>query len=83
MELPQSGEVIQTAVLNVTDVVKAKTQPGRNETMDGKRNLFHIHTHTHINDPNESCRCFFCKGKTRVLQVFGALWWLMCCCEGQ
>lgn len=41
MELSESGEVVQTAVLNVTDVVKAKSQPGRSETIEGKRNLFH------------------------------------------
>lgn len=28
MELSQSGEVIQAAVLNVTNVVKAESQPG-------------------------------------------------------
>lgn len=40
MELPQSGEVTQTAVLNVTDVVKAKSQPERSETIVGQRKIF-------------------------------------------
>lgn len=62
MELPQPGEVIQTAVLNVPDVVEAKSQPGRSETIEGTRNLFHREkkTQTSLADAftkNECCRC--------------------------
>lgn len=32
MQLSQSGEEGQTSILNVTDVVKPKAQPGRSET---------------------------------------------------
>lgn len=66
MELPQSGKVIQTAVLNVTDVVKAKSQPGYNTKKMTDQMTF---------------GAFARELKTQLkVKMFGDVCLLVCCC---
>lgn len=60
MELSQSGEVIQAAVLNVTNVVKAESQPGDKWREEAEIRAAFIHQCKPIEDntSNDSWRCF-------------------------